>query len=229
MQKIAIKELVEFSRTHTDSGRKNFAYKLKNRKAKEKKPDDDSSGGDYWVTSTSCINNVFKHNKIERYDDKINELAEKVSAAEFKTVKSMFQRNIDILTSFKDFHIEDIRPSKILKFETVQRPHTIVQIDDFPLYVNPSVLFCHERRGKKELGAIWLVAQIDGFKKSELGMFCEMLYEFLIKNYSDNYQISEDLCIAIDTFKAQKISYQELKNSDTTHLVKKTLKEIKNL
>ncbi|MEO8965592.1 MAG: hypothetical protein ABI370_13080, partial [Gammaproteobacteria bacterium] len=102
-------------------------------------------------------------------------------------------------------------------------------IDNFPLYINPSVLFCHERRGKNELGAIWLVAQVNGYKKSELGMFCEMLFEFLTKNYSDNYQISEDLCIAIDTFNAQKITYQELKNNDVPFLIKKTLREIKNL
>jgi len=229
MQKISIKELVAFTRKPNDRAKKNFAYKLKSRTAKEKKEDDESGGGDYWITSTSCINNVFKHNNKDLYDGKIEELAEKVTAAELNQVKSMFQRNIDILNNFKDFHIEDIRPSKILKFETVQRAHTIVYIDDFPLYISPSVLFCHERRGKKELGAIWLVAQVGGFKKNELGMFCEMLYEFLIKHYSEDYQISEDLCIAIDTFSAQKISYKELKNSNASSLVKKTLKEIKNL
>jgi len=215
MQKITIKELVDFRRKSSDNGRKNFAYKLKNREVKEKIDGDESSGGgDYWVTSTSCIYNVFKYNKNEFYDLKINELTTKFEAAEDKRIKSMYQRNIDILSNFKDFHIEAIRPSKILKFETVQKVHTVLHIDEFPLYINPSLLFSHERNGKNELGAIWLVPQLYGFKKAELGMFCEILYKFLLKNYSDNYQISDDFCFAIDTFSAQKVVYQELKNGD---------------
>lgn len=60
-------------------------------------------------------------------------------------------------------------------------------------------------------------------------MFCEMLYRFLIKNYSDTYQISEDYCIAIDTYNAQKVSYTDLLKGDIPFLIDKTLDEIKEL
>jgi hypothetical protein len=229
MQKIAIKELVEFTRKSTDKGKKNFASKLKTRVPKEKKDDEESGGGNYWVTSTSCIYNVFKHNKNDYYESKLDDLAIKYEAAEDKRIKSMFQRNIDILTNFKDFNFNDIRPSEILKFETVQKVHKVINIDNFPLYLNPSLLFAHKRNGKKELGAVWLIPQLRGFKKNELGLFCEILHEFLIKNYSDNYQISDDLCIAIDTFNAQKVSYNELLSGVIPFLLQKTLNEIKGL
>jgi hypothetical protein len=230
MQKIAIKELVDFRRKSTDNGKKNFAHKLKYREVKEKAKDDESSnGGDYWRTSTSCIQNVFKYNKNDFYEIKIDELATKRESNKDNKVKSMYQRNIDILNNFKDFNFDDIRPTKISKFVTVQKNHKVITINDFPLYLNPSLLFSHERNGKSELGAIWLVPQIHGFKKNELGMFCEILHEFLIKNYSNDYQVSDDLCVAVDTFSAQKVIYKELINGDIPFLIQKTLEEIKRL
>jgi hypothetical protein len=60
MEKITVKELVEFNRKSSDKAKKNFANKLKTRPAKQKKSDDKDGGGDYWVTSTSCIYNVIK-------------------------------------------------------------------------------------------------------------------------------------------------------------------------
>ena len=230
MEKIRIQELVDFKRLSNEKNKKNFANKLKTRKAKERLPEDeDKSGGDYWKTSTSCIYNVVKHKQHERYEKKISELAGKIEAADDNRVKSMHQRNITILNNFKDFQIDDIRPSSIFKFERVQKAHKILTVDDYPLYIDPSLLFAYKKRGKKELGAIWLVAKLHGFKKNELGMFCEILHQFLTRNYSDNYQISDDLCIAIDTFNAQKVSYKELLEGDVPLLIQKTIKEIKNI
>lgn len=60
-------------------------------------------------------------------------------------------------------------------------------------------------------------------------MFAEMLYHFLIKNYSTNYQIAPDYCIAIDTFNAQKVSYSDLLSGDISHLIETTLEEIDKL
>lgn len=141
----------------------------------------------------------------------------------------MYQRNIDILISFKDFNHTEVRPAKILKFETVQKVQKVLSVDNLPLYINPSLVFSHERHGKTEIGAIWLVPKLHGFKKVELGMFCELLHEFLTKNYSDNYQISDDLCIAIDTFGAQKVAYKDLLSGEVPFMIQKTVEEIKLL
>ena len=225
MHKITIKELVEFRR-RTDRTRKNFAYKLRTRQAKEK-AEEDVGGGDYWITSTSTIYNVFKYQNTDFYDTKIDELHEKYDTTEDLRIKSMYQRNSNILISFKDFDFGDLRPESIQKFEKVPKFYKILTLDGFPLYLNPSLLFSYEKNGKNELGALWLIPQLNGFKKSELGMFCEVLYRFLIKNYSDKYQISEDFCIAIDTYNAQKLSYKELVVGEFPFLIDKTLTEIK--
>lgn len=225
MQKITIKELVDFRRK-LDRTRKNFAHKLKTRQVKEKIKED-TGGGDYWITSTSTIYNVYKHDNTDFYDIKIDELLEKHEATEDLRIKSMYQRNSNILHSFREFDFSDLRPESIQTFETVPKPIKILTLDGFPLYLNPGLLFSFEKNGKNELGALWLIPQIDGFKKSELGMFCEVLYRFLIKNYSNQYQISEDFCIAIDTYNAQKVSYKELVNGEFPFLIDNTLSEIK--
>lgn len=225
MQKITIKELVNFRR-RTERTRKNFAFKLKTRELKDKAMKDGGSG-DYWITSTSTIYNVFKNDNHDFYDSKIEELFIKYNETDDLRIKNMYQRNSNILSSFKDFDFSDSRPGLALKFEKVPKFYKILTIDVFPLYINPSLLFSYERNGKNELGALWLIPQLNGFLKSELGMFCEVLYRFLIKNYSDKYQISEDFCIAIDTFNAQKVTYKELMNGDFPFLIDKTLSEIK--
>lgn len=225
MQKITIKELIEFKRKISEKSKKKFADKLKHRKEKEKT--DNDGGGDYWVTSTSCIYNVFKHDSKEFYDSKIEELQSKFESVDDIRIKSMYERNINILTNFKDFDINDLRPLNISKFETVHKDSKIVTIGNLPLYINPTLLFCHERNGKKEMGALWLIPQLEGFTKSELGMFCEMLYKFLVKNFSTDYQISEDYCVAIDTFNAQVVIYNDLLNGTIPFLINKTIDEIK--
>lgn len=228
MHKITVNELIEFNRKPTDKGKKNFAYKLKTRLPKEKKElDEEGGGGDYWITSTSCIYNVIKKDDTGFYDKKLEDLSVKYEGTEKKGPKEMHRRNIEILTSFRDFNHMEVRPAKILKFETVQTVHKVIFMDNFPLYVTPSILFAHERNGKIELGGVWLVAKLNGFSKKELGMFCELLYKFLTRNYSDRYQISEDLCIAVDTYGAQKITYDELAKGKIPFTVQKTIDEIK--
>ena len=225
MQKITIKELVNFRR-RSDRTRKSFAFKLKTREEKVKR-EDDGGGGDYWITSTSTIYNVFKHGDNHFCDAKIEELLIKYGETDDLRIKNMHQRNANILSSFKDFDFSDSKPPAILKFERVPKFYKILTIDGFPIYVNPSLLFSYEKNGKNQLGALWLIPQLNGFLKSELGMFCEVLYRFLIINYSDKYQISEDYCIAIDTYNAQKVTYPELLNGYFPFLIDQTLTEIR--
>jgi len=228
MQKITIKELIEYNRKTSDKAKANFAYKLKTRTAKEKKEEDNQEGGgDYWVTSTSCIYNVIKHNSDEFYENKIDELLAKVEATEIKKTKSMHRRNIEILTNFKEFNHQEIRPEEITKFESVQKVHKIYSIDNIPLYLNPNLVFSFEENGKKNVGAIWLIAKLGGFTKPELGMFCEVLYRFLMKNYSEEHQVSEKFCTAVDTFRAQSINYAEMLQSKAPFLIQKTIDELK--
>ncbi|WP_419800775.1 hypothetical protein [Mucilaginibacter sp.] len=228
MEKITINELIDFRRK-SDKSKKLLAFKIKNRKSKEKPKDDDSGGGNYWITSTSCISNVFKNNDEQQYDSKINELYSKLKDNQIKRIKTMYQRNIDILNTFKDFKFDELKPSGKLKYLQVPKLFKTVVVNNFPLYINPSILYSFERNGKNELGALLLIPKIEGYKKIELGMFCETLYKFLIKNYSDNYQIALDYCVVVDTINVQKIQYKELLSGDIPFLIDTTLKELNSL
>lgn len=228
MQKIKVKELVEFRRKSTERGKRNFAQKLKTRSPKEKKESDDG-GGDYWVTSTSCIYQVIKQDNIDLLDEKITDLLSRLQGAEDKRSKLMHQRNIDILTSFKDFNYRELLSPKDAQWEKIPKGKTTIIVKQFPIAVTPQIVFSFKRKGKKEVGAIWLIPQIGGFKKPELGMFCEILYRFLNENYAEHFQISPDYCIVVDTFNGQKISYSDLVSGDVSHLIETTLEEINKL
>ncbi len=229
MEKIRIKELIEFRRKSSDKSKKNYAFNLKNRKVSEKKKETKDSGGDYWVQSTSCIQNVFKFNNTEYYDLKIKDIVSKIEDSEIERTKNRFTQNIKILSNFKDFDLLDLRPSENMHFETVHKTSKIIDINGLPVYINPNLVFSFDKNGKKELGALFLIPQKNGFLKSELGVFCDILYKYLIKNYSENFQISPEYCIAIDTFDAQKVSYQDLLNGEIPFLLESIILDLKNL
>ena len=107
MEKIRIKELIEFRRKSSDKSKKNYAFNLKNRKIVEKKKDNKNDGGNYWAESVSCIQNVFKYNDNKFYDEKIEEVRTKVDKTEIVQTKNRLIQNLKILTSFKDFDLLD--------------------------------------------------------------------------------------------------------------------------
>lgn len=229
MEKIRIKELIEFRTKSSDKSKRNFALKLKTRKPKEKKEDEKNGGGNYWSISNSTIYNTFKHGKDEFYDEKIEDVINRDKNTEVKKDKIMYQRNLDILRSFKEFDILSLRPNTITKFETIHKSVKVITIQNFPIYINPDLVFHFEENGKEFIGSLLLVPQLNGFTKANLGIFCEVLYQFLNKHYSKDYQISEEYCIAIDTYNASKISYLDLINHKTPSLLKSTLEKLKKL
>lgn len=225
MEKITVKELIEF-RGKSGTRKKKFADKLKTKQPKVKVPTDENNGGDYWISSTSCIQNVFKSGNKGLYDDKIDDLHLRAQRTPIKHVKEKYQRNIDILIKFKDFELDSFKPYTEVLYQKVEQRNKILTVDSIPLYVAPGVIFSFEQNGKQYLGAIWLVPKLDGFTKDELGMFCEMLYRYMAKNYSDTYQISEEYCVAIDTFNARTVRYTEFLNGVIPYLIESTLKEL---
>ena len=229
MQKVTVNELVDFSRG-SDRSKKSLAHRLKTRIPKEKKElEKDDSGGNYWMPSTSCIINVFKQEDKELYNLKIEALHTKLKSDIIPRTKVMRQKNIDILSNFRDFELSDLKPPHIMKYEKVQKQFTIIKVNGFPLYINPSIVFSFSENDKLKIGAIWFIPKKNGFHRNEIGMFCEMLQRFLVENYADDFQISQDYCSVVDTFKAQKVVYTELSEGIIPSLINKTLNEINEL
>ncbi len=229
MEKITVKELVEFRR-RSDKARINFAQRLKNRELKEIEAElEPEGGGDYWIISNSCIYNVIKQDKAELFDDKIDEVKEKLAKTTDRRTQAMYQRNIDILANFSEFEWFELKPKTKVDYLKVPKPSKIILISGLPIYINPQLIFSFELEGKKHVGAIWLVPQLYGFSLDELSIFSAALYLFLKKNFSAEHQISPQHSIAVDTYNVQASDYMSVVEKKMHNLLTSTVEEIVSL
>ncbi|MCF8332262.1 MAG: hypothetical protein K9H84_07405 [Bacteroidales bacterium] len=226
MENIRIKELIEF-RSKSDRAKRNFAHRLKQEPITEIKSP--GSGGNYWVSCLSAINNAFKHNEMAFINEKIQEIDDKIKRYDRKSTKEQFQRNIDILENFIDFSIEEIRPDAELKFHTKPKEKSIIHFKNLFLKAQPDHVFSFSRNKSDEIGAVWFIAQLDGYTKSELGMFTEILYRYLKEHYEDDFYINSTYCVAIDVFNNQMVRYEDINQGKVSLILEQTIDEITKL
>ena len=225
MRIIKIKEIVAFRRK-SDRSRISFVNNLK----KERKPESDiSGGGDYWISCLSAIGNVFKYGDKIFLDNKIDLLSKKIRHTKILRIKNQFQRNINILTIFGDFDFQKIKPEVELTFLRKPNDISILDINGLQIQVKPDLVFSYTINNDREIGAVWFIAQIEGFDKFELGMFTDALYRYLLNNHSKDFIINPHYCVAVDVYKGQSISYEEIKNKNIHSLLDETVKEVKKV
>lgn len=222
MNKIRIKDLIEF-RSKNERTRITFVQNLKKEKDKAEK----KSGGDYWISCLSAIRNSFKLNNKLLMDEKIEILKEKINVTDKKITKNQFQKNIDVLENFKDFELISLKPNADLTFLKQPKFKSLLDINSFPIEVKPCYIYKFSINNSDEVGGIWFVAKLDGFKKSELAMFADIMYRYLLKNYSNVFYINPDYCIAVDIFKGQEVKYSEIKKGKIPVLIENTIEKIK--
>lgn len=223
MKKLTIKSIVEF-KNKTDKSKKNFINALK-----LNKEDFSESRPDYWTTSLSAIGNSFKSNDLKPIVNKRIELEEKYGASEIKKVKSMYKRNIDILYNYESFDLKKWKPVRKLIFLKKHKEDLTLTIKGLEIKINPQYVFTFNNNEEEEIGAIWFIAKIGGFKKDELGMFTDILYRFLKKHYSGDYVINPKYCIAVDVFQCFEIGYTELKDGEVPQILNSTLDQINKM
>jgi len=224
MQKLSIKKIVEF-RGKSDRSKKHFVNSLKLDKPK----DEEESGGDYWVSCLSAISNSYKLNDIELIINKRIELEEKYGDTEYNTTKTMYKRNIDIIYNFEDFDLNQWKPLEELKFIKKNKENSVLLIKGLQIQVTPNHVFTFQREGIDEIGSIWFIAKLNGFSKSELGMFADILYRYLKINFAKDYSPNGKYCIAVDVFNNFEVSFSQLENGEIPYLLNSTLDEIKKL
>ncbi|MGQ1948717.1 hypothetical protein ACT3CD_16620 [Geofilum sp. OHC36d9] len=225
MEKIRIKELIKFRRK-SDRSRITLVNNLKLNKALE---NDSSSGGDYWISCLSAIANAFKYDNIELLDEKIDLLIEKIRTHEDKRIKNQFQRNIDVLYNFEDFDFQELKPNADLIFLKKPTDISILDIKELPIQAKPDHVFTFSINNSEEIGAVWFIAQLDGFDKGELGMFVDILHRYLIKHFSKDFFVNTSNCIAVDVNKAQYVSYKDIEEGKIPNLLEQTIDDIKKL
>lgn len=96
------KNLIEFRRKSARS-KKNFVTSLKVDKVKLAS----EGGGDYWISCLSAISNSYKLNDLEAIKDKIDELKAKMNKTDSSRIKTMYSRNIEILSAYQDFDLKN--------------------------------------------------------------------------------------------------------------------------
>jgi hypothetical protein len=226
MKKITIKNLVEFRRK-TDRTRLTLMNKLRGQELRDLE-ESKGTGGDYWISCISALATIYKTNDKEFIREKVHYLQDKINAANNQVTKQRFQKNIDLLFCFEDFDFNAIRPAAELLFHKKSDEKSILSINGLPLFVDPNHVFSFSNTDSKEIGAVWFIAFKDGFEKGELGMYSNILYRYLIKNYSNDFKINPAYCVAVDVFKCQYVSYNQILNNDITDLLEDTVEAFKN-
>jgi len=226
MEKISISNIVEFRRKSPKS-QITFINNLNNPKPKS----NPGEGGDYWVHSLSTISSVFKSEKTELLQEKTETLKEKYASSDAKISKDMFQRNIKILSGFEDFRFLRFKPNVKLTYLSKPKDKSILSIKGIPIQVLPQHVFMFEEKDTKKIGAVWFVAKLGGFEKEELSIFCDALYRYLKFNYSKEFEVDMNYCVAIDTVNLNTLRYAKIIEkgfisplNTTIDLIKKILK-----
>lgn len=228
MYRISVKELIEFRRKSPRS-KKSMANSFKKRAAPVKNPEVKGGGGDYWISCTSTIFDVIKHDDTSQYDIKIEKLRRKTEENPNKRTKEMFQRNAKILETFKSFDFRKLKPNDKIEPQRVLKDMRVISINGVPIYINPTMVFQFVEAEKLQIGAIWAIPQINGLQKDELILCCETLYAFLKTHYSHTHLISEPHCVAIDVVNIKHMSYMEIRNNENNFVLHGTIDEIVSL
>jgi len=212
MEKVTIKNLVDFIRKN-DKTRITFMNNLK----KSDTPDvekDSESGGDYWISCTSALAHIFETNNKDFIREKNEFLQHKIDATSDLRTKDRFQKNIDLLSHFEDFDFNNIKPNYVLKYLKKSDEKAILKISGLPVHVNPNHVFTFSKNDEYEIGAVWFIAKKGGFSKTELAMFTDVLFRYLLIHYSTDFKINPNYCVAIDVYKTQLVNYKQILNND---------------
>jgi hypothetical protein len=224
MEKLSIKKIVDF-RGKSDKAKKSFVKALKEGKRKE----DSESGGDYWVSCLSAISNSYKADDATPIGEKKDELEDKYRKTAYLRTKTMYRRNIDVLSKYEGFDFRKWRPAGDINFLKKHKADSVLTIKGFTVLATPHHVFTFKLKEREEVGAIWFIAKLDGFKKSELGMFCDLLYRYLKTHFSKKYVLNSKYCIAVDVFKNREVKYSQLARGEIQVVFDSTLDELKKL
>lgn len=224
MKKITIKSLVDF-RGKSERSRLTVVNNFK----KEKKMSSDESGGDYWASCTSAINNVFKTDDAGFIDKKVEDLQNMIKETQHKITKDRWRMNIDILERFRDFDCNSLKPNTKIAFQKKSNLDSITNVAGLPIESKPQHVFSYSSDDDKQIGAVWFLVKKHGYRPDELGMFCDIMYRNLTDHYSDKYKVNPGSCIAVDAFNWHHVNYSQLLNGGIPFLLDNTIDEFKKL
>jgi len=218
MKKLSIKDLADF-RSKSEKSKRTFAASLQKEKTEK-----GGTGGDYWVSCVSAIAGASKANDLQLIVDKIGELEAWRKEAEHKITKDMYQRNANILRGFEKYDFKRLQPAKAT--DVKNKKTGLLSFKGFDIKVRPQRVFTFGKEGELEIGAIWFVAKLGGYKTEDLGMFTDILFSYLKAGYS-KYSINSKYCIAVDVNKVSQVTYSQIEAGKVPAVLVPTLNDLK--
>lgn len=223
MRKISVKNIVQFY-NKPEKSKRSFLKSIN----KIKEPDNEGGGGNYWVRSLSALSNAYKYNNTQFIKDKIDEISEDYNKSNRNQTKEMYQKNLNILHKYEDFNFSKYYPNETFRILNKVSKKSIIEIDKVPVQVLPTQIFKFEKDGIDFVGGIWFVAKLERYKNHELGIFSEVLYNYLILNFGNNYAVSPEFCTIVDVLNQVEVNYRMIMDNTITSLLRPTLKSIRD-
>jgi hypothetical protein len=220
INKSPIKKLVEFRRL-SKGRQQTFTNRLKVTKEAS------SSGGDYWVRSISTISNAYRANDNSLVKAKLEEVSNLYNAEQRSQTKTMYKRNLDILTKYQNFDFTEWWPSANLNF--LRKPQPILEMNGLPIQIRPQQIFSFGADNNQSVGGIWFITWLQGYKDEDLGIYSESLFRYLSSYYSDDYIINPAACMAVDISKMKVICYNKVIEGEIPALLDASIVKIKAL
>lgn len=228
MKKLSTKQLIEFRRKKTDTGKRNFINRFKMGELQEEaeQEKEESKGGHYWSSGLSAIHNAFRQVNTQVIKDKRGDLEKKLHSIAGKREKDKCQKNIDILYNFEESDFRTWQPSSEMSYIKKHKEDSILTVKGIPVQILPNHIFTFKEDGIKKIGAIYFVANLKGFREGELGIYAEMLYRYLKTHYSEEYRVSPEFCIALDVIRHVDVNYAQLQQGFVPKLLIQTINDI---
>ena len=141
----------------------------------------------------------------------------------------MYKRNIDVLYNYEDFDLKKWRPSGKIEFIRKHKHDSILTIKGLQVQATPNHVFKFIKNDNEQVGAIWFIAKLGGFKQDELGMFTDILFRYLKAHYAKKYILNSKHCIAVDVFNKTEVNFSQIESGEISLLLNGTLDEINKL
>jgi hypothetical protein len=230
MKELSIKTLIRFRGLKSESSKKNFVYRLKQNEGEveeeENYDDDKKTGGNYWSSGLGAIHTTYKSEDTRVLKNRIAALAAKYRVERRKQTRDMHKRNIDIMTEFENVNFKEWKPTGMMEYLKTHTEDYIITIKGLKIKAKPDYVFSFKEGGVRKVGAIWFIADIKGFRNGELGMYAELLNQYLKTHHSDGHIVDPEFCIALDVVRKVDVSYAQVKSGQVPKLLMQTINEI---
>ncbi len=161
--------------------------------------------------------------------DKVYELEDKFENTDYQRTKTMYGRNIDILYKYEVFDFNIWKPNEQITYIKKHKSDFVLTIKGLPIEAVPHHVFSFQGDDIKEIGAIWFIAKLDGYREVELGMFTDILYRYLKNTFSKDYTLNPRYCTAVDVVNNFAVNYYQIEKGEVPSILDKTIDEIKKI